>query len=74
VDREEGIGGTSVAAELHRYLFRRGNLLAMVVTWGAEPFMDVTAVYQLAHVVDSKATGRKAALEPTPVSLTTTGN
>jgi hypothetical protein len=74
VDREEGIGGTSVAAELHRYLFRRGNLLAMVVTWGAEPFMDVTPVYQLAHVVDSKATGRTAAVEPTPVSLSTTGN
>jgi hypothetical protein len=63
-----------VAAELHRYLFRRGNLLAMVVTWGAEPFMDVTPVYQLAHVVDSKATGRTTAVEPTPVSLTTSGN
>jgi hypothetical protein len=68
VDRDEGIAGTSVAAELHRYLFRRGNLLAMVVTYGAEPFMDVNPVYRLAHVVDAKAIGEAEAVEPTPVS------
>jgi len=68
VNTSEGIAGSSVAAELHRYLVRRGNLLAMVVTYGAEPFMDVEPVYRLAHVVDSKATGELEAVEPTPVS------
>lgn len=69
VDSQEGIGGSSVAGEYHRYVFRRGNLVAVVLTWGAEPFMDVTPVYQLAHVIDSKATGEREAVEPTPVSL-----
>jgi hypothetical protein len=68
VDTSQGIAGSSVAAELHRYLLRRGNLLAMVVTYGAEPFMDVAPVYRLAHIVDAKAIGELEAVEPTPVS------
>lgn len=67
------IAGSSVNGEFHQYLFRRGNLLAVVLTWGAEPFMNIDSVYQLAHIIDAKATGKVEAIEPTPVSVANAG-
>ncbi len=73
VDRENGVDGSDIPGEFHQYLFRRGNLVAAVLTWGAEPFVDVNIVYTLAHIVDEKALGKVALVEPTPVA-TATGN
>jgi hypothetical protein len=73
IDPAHPVGDSNVPSEAHRYIFRRGNLVAVVLTWGAEPFMDVNTVYALAHIVDAKAMGEIALFEPTPV-FTATGN
>lgn len=52
----------------HRLIFRRGNLVSVVLTSGAEPFMTTQPVHDLAVIVDQKALGKKAAIEPTPTS------
>jgi hypothetical protein len=70
----EKVSGTSVDGEFHQYLFRRGNLVAVVLTWGAEPFMNINTVYGLAHIIDAKAMGQVEAIEPTPVSLANAGS
>jgi hypothetical protein len=73
IDPEHPVNNSQVASETHQYIFRRGNLVAVVLTWGAEPFMDINTAYTLAHLIDEKAMGKVALVEPTPVS-TATGN
>ncbi len=63
---DEKISGSSVNGVFHRYIIRRGNMLAVVQTWGAEPLMTVDAVRGLAAILDQKAMGLKEAPEPTP--------
>lgn len=60
------ISGSSVNSVFHRLVFRRGNLLVVVATLGAEPLMDVNRAFGLAVIVDEKAMGERAAIEPTP--------
>jgi hypothetical protein len=60
------IGTSTVDAAYHRFMFRRGNLVTVVMTYGADPFMSVTTVRDLARIVDAKALGQKDAVEPTP--------
>lgn len=60
------IGTSTVDAAYHRFLFRRGNLVTVVMTYGADPFMSVTIVRDLARIVDAKALGQKEAIAPTP--------
>lgn len=59
---------SSVDSVHHRVVFRRGNLVAMVATWGADALMSVNPVYELARIVDEKALGERDAPEPTPTS------
>jgi hypothetical protein len=59
------ISGSSVSGVFHRYLIRRGNMIAVVQTWGAEPLMSVDTVRGLAAILDQKAMGLKDAPEPT---------
>lgn len=73
VDVENGVRNSAVAGEFHQYLFRRGNLVAVVLTWGAEPFMEVQTAYELAHLIDEKARGEVETVEPTPVTFATGG-
>ena len=68
IDRENGVNGSDIPGEYHQYVFRRGNLVAAVLTWGAEPFANVNAVYSLAHIIDEKALGQVPLVEPTPVA------
>ena len=68
IDTQNGVDGSDIPGEFHQYIFRRGNLVAAVLTWGAEPFVDVNIVYALAHIVDEKALGNVALVEPTPVA------
>ncbi len=62
------IPGSSSDSVHHRVIFRRGNLVAMVATWGAEALMRAEPAHQLALIVDQKATGRRDSMEPTPIA------
>lgn len=62
------IGKSKVAAVYHQVIFRRGNLVTVVLTKGAEGFMKVDAARELAVLADQKALGQKSAIEPTPTS------
>lgn len=64
----EKVYGSSVDSAFHRIVFRRGNLVSVVLTWGAEPFMNVGIVGNLAAIVEEKALGDRPAPEPTPTS------
>lgn len=60
--------GTSIDVAYHRVIFRRGNLVVVVRTKGAAPFMTVDDAYGFAKLVDEKALGKVEAIEPTPVT------
>ena len=60
------IRGSSISSVFHRFILRRGNLVAVVQTWGAETFMRVDTVRGLATIIDQKALGQREATEPTP--------
>ncbi|MBI5949007.1 MAG: hypothetical protein HY875_12785 [Chloroflexi bacterium] len=62
------IAGSQVTAVYHRFIFRRGNLVTVVLTSGAEPFMRVDIARAVAVLIDEKATGEKPALAPTPTA------
>jgi hypothetical protein len=61
------VNDSSIDAAYHRIVFRRGNLVAVVQTWGSDPLMTVDTVRQLSALVDDKAMGKSPAIEPTPV-------
>lgn len=62
------VGKSSINAVFHQVVFRRGNLVVVVATWGAEPFMKTTDAHRLAVLVDDKAVSKRPAPEPTPTS------
>ena len=67
--RIEGkVPNSSVNAVFHYLLFRRGNLVSVVFTYGAEGFMKIDSAHELAVMVDQKALGKSNAVEPTPTS------
>jgi hypothetical protein len=62
------IGKSKVNAVYHHVIFRRGNLVTVVLTKGAEGFMKVDPAREIALIADQKALGQKPAVEPTPTS------
>lgn len=50
----------------HRFVFRRGNLVAIVQTVGADTFMTIDPARDIAVIVDERALGSRAAPTPTP--------
>ena len=50
----------------HRFVFRRGNLIGIVQTAGADTFMTVDPARDIAVIVDDRALGNRAAPTPTP--------
>jgi len=67
--RIEGkVPSSSVNAVFHQYLFRRGNLVSAVLTYGADGFMKIDTAREMAYMVDQKALGKATAVEPTPTS------
>lgn len=62
------IGKSKVNAVYHHVIFRRGNLVTVVLTKGAEGFMKVDPAREVALIADQKALGQKPAVEPTPTS------
>ena len=62
------VAGSTIDAAYHRFLFRRGNLVTVIQTYGADSFMTAGIARGLASIVDAKALGTKQAIEPTPTS------
>ncbi len=61
-------GSTTVDASYHRIVFRRGNLVAVVLTYGAAAFMTIDDAEAFAVLIDQKILGTVDAIEPTATS------
>jgi hypothetical protein len=62
-----GGGGSQVRQELHQVIFRRANVVAVILTIGAEPIIDVDTVLELSAMVDEKIRGDRPHPSPTPI-------
>lgn len=62
------ITGSTVKAAFHQVIIRRGNLVTIVLTKGAESFMKSDAAWGVAFMADEKALGTRKATVPTPTS------
>lgn len=60
------IDPANVDAAFHRFIFRRGNLVVIVQTTGADTFMTIDPARDIAVIVDERALGNRAAPTPTP--------
>jgi hypothetical protein len=61
------IGTSDVPSVYHRFVFRRGNAVVSIQTYGAVPFMSTDQARELAVLVDAKLLGEAPAVEPTPI-------
>ncbi len=61
------LGTTDIPSVYHRVIFRRGNAVVAVQTFGAKPFMSTDQARELAVLVDRKLLGEAPAVEPTPI-------
>lgn len=62
------ITGSTVNAAFHQVISRRGNLVTIVLTKGAESFMKSDAAWEVAYMADEKALGKRETTVPTPTS------
>jgi hypothetical protein len=62
------ITGSNVKAAFHQVITRRGNLVTIVLTKGAESFMKSDAAWEVAKMADDKALGTRPTSVPTPTS------
>lgn len=60
------VGNSDTPLIYHRFIFRRGNLIGIVQTTGAEPYMAIDLARDYAVIIDSKALGDIAPELPTP--------
>ena len=71
------VGPSEKVAVYHRYIFRRGNTVVAVQTWGADEYMNIDPARNIAAEIDNKLLGTRPAVEPTPLptpSFTGGGN
>lgn len=61
------VGASEVVGVYHRFLFRRGNAVVSVQTFGGDPFMSIDQARELAVMIDDKLLGQRPATEPTPI-------
>lgn len=64
----EKVAQSSIDSTYHRVLFRRGNLVVLVSTYGAEGFANLDYPTALAQLIDRRALGSEPVIEPTPPS------
>jgi hypothetical protein len=62
------IGNSSVNATYYHIVFRRGNLVTVVLTKGAEGLTRVDDAWGVANMADEKALGKRTPVVPTPTS------
>ncbi|MBI5949008.1 MAG: hypothetical protein HY875_12790 [Chloroflexi bacterium] len=60
------LGNSTVNAVFHSFMFRRGNLVAIVRTFGGVPFMTIEQARAVAVIMDEHALGKRVNDEPTP--------
>ncbi|MCA9820964.1 MAG: hypothetical protein KC482_02620 [Dehalococcoidia bacterium] len=65
--KEGLVSRSEVVAVYHRFVFRRGNVVATVQTYGAEPFMTIDPAREVAVMIDDRILGNTEAIEPTPI-------
>jgi|GEM_PF-4788641 len=71
------VGTSEQVAVYHRYIFRRGNTVVAVQTWGGDSYMNIDPARNIAAAIDDKLLGTRPAVEPTPLptpSFGTAGN
>lgn len=61
------VGTTDMVAVYHRFIFRRGNLVTSVITYGGQPFLTIDPARDIAVIIDERALGERDAAEPTPI-------
>lgn len=67
------VPNSQIVAVYHRFVFRRGNMIVTVQTYGGEPFMSIDQARDTAVVIDDKALGNRPAPTPTPAPTGTPG-
>jgi hypothetical protein len=61
------VAGTNVDQVLHQVIFRRGNVVAVVLTIGAEPLMESETAIEIAQIIDAKILDERDHPQPTPI-------
>lgn len=61
------VASSTTPAIYHRFLWRRGNIVASVQTTGAKGHMTIDAARNIAVIMDDRILGKTAATEPTPL-------
>jgi hypothetical protein len=61
------VGASDVAQVFHSFVFRRGNIVAVVRTQGAEPRMTIDRARDIAVIIDDRILGNREATAPTPI-------
>lgn len=65
------VGPSEMVGIYHRVVFRRGNIVGVVITYGGEPFMTIERALAVARIMDERALGVRDAVEPTPIARPT---
>jgi hypothetical protein len=61
------VGPSEKVAAFHRFIFRRGNTVVAVQTWGGDDYMNIDPARNIAAEIDNKLLGSRPAVEPTPL-------
>lgn len=61
------VGASDTPQAYHRFLFRRGNIVAMVQTTGAESLMTIDRARDIAVIIDDRILGKRTSNPPTPI-------
>jgi hypothetical protein len=61
------VGDTSTVAVYHRFVFRRGNMVGVVQTFGRDGVMSIAQARDIAITMDDRALGKRESKVPTPV-------
>lgn len=64
---QDTVGASNTPQVYHRFLFRRGNIVATVQTVGAEPLMTIDRARDIAVIIDDRILGKRASGVPTPI-------
>lgn len=68
------VGTSDMKLVFDRFIFRRGNVVTIVMTTGGEPFMTIDYAREVAILADERILGNRAATTPTPIPTPAFGN
>lgn len=70
---KDTVGNSDTVAIYHRFVFRRGNVVAWVQTYGAQPLMTIDTARDIAVMIDNRILGNTEPIEPTPIAAAPAG-